>query len=111
MVNKRKADIPVDSLYARIYAAVRGIPRGRVSTYGRIAKLVGGCSPRQVGYAMAALPLGSHVPWQRVINHQGRISGRKHGNGAENQHVRLMREGVQFKIDGQVDLAVYGWPE
>ncbi|MDE2235632.1 MAG: MGMT family protein [Gammaproteobacteria bacterium] len=111
VVNKRKADSPVDSLYARIYAAVRGIPRGRVSTYGRIARLVGCCSPRQVGYAMAALPPGSRVPWQRVINHQGRISGRRHGQGAENQRLRLLQEGVRFKKAGQIDLTAYGWPE
>ncbi|NLO75258.1 MAG: MGMT family protein, partial [candidate division WS1 bacterium] len=42
-------------LYDRIYAMVRLIPPGRVTTYGRIAELVGGCTARMVGYAMAAL--------------------------------------------------------
>lgn len=109
MLRKRKPDFPVDSLYARIYAAVRSIPRGHVSTYGRIARLVGGCSARQVGYAMAALPAGSQVPWQRVVNHQGRISSRKHGNGAQNQRSKLLAEGVKFKPDGGIDLNSYGW--
>ncbi|MGH8398926.1 MAG: MGMT family protein [Gammaproteobacteria bacterium] len=105
-----KADLPIDSLYARIYAQVRAIPRGRVSTYGCIAKLVGDCGARQVGYAMAALPLRSRVPWQRVINHKGEISCRKHGGGADNQRSRLEMEGVHFNLKGKIDLKRYGWP-
>jgi O-6-methylguanine DNA methyltransferase len=99
-----------DSLYARIYAEVRRIPRGRISTYGDIAKAVGGCGARQVGYAMAALPEGSRVPWHRVINHKGEISGRKHGSGSEDQRLRLLAEGIPFDIKGRVDLQRYGWP-
>jgi len=104
------AERPADSLYARIYATVRRIPRGRVSTYGRIARLVGGCSARQVGYAMAALYEGSRVPWQRVVNHKGEISARKHGTGAGNQRTRLLLEGVDFDRKGRIDLQRYSWP-
>jgi len=96
-------------MYARIYAQVCAIPRGRVSTYGGIAKLVG-CGPRQVGYAMAALPTGSKVPWQRVINHKGKISCRSHSSGANGQRARLMAEGVFFDRKGQIDLKRFGWP-
>jgi alkylated DNA nucleotide flippase Atl1 len=99
-----------DSLYARIYAEVCRIPRGRISTYGRIAKAVGGCSARQVGYAMAALPDGSRVPWHRVINQKGEISARKRGSGSEDQRVRLLTEGIPFDPKGGVDLQRYGWP-
>ncbi len=99
-----------DSLYARIYATVCQIPRGRVSTYGRIARLVGGCSARQVGYAMASLPAGSRVPWQRVINHKGEISCRKRGDGAGNQRRRLEAENIRFSPKGRIDLKRYGWP-
>ncbi|MGH8280784.1 MAG: MGMT family protein [Gammaproteobacteria bacterium] len=105
-----KADPLVDSLYARIYAQVRAIPRGRVSTYGCIAKLVGSCGARQVGYAMAALPMGSRIPWQRVINHKGEISCRKQGGGTDNQRSRLEAEGVHFDLKGRIDLKHYGWP-
>lgn len=97
-------------MYARVYAQVRAIPRGRVSTYGRIAMLVGACGARQVGYAMAALPAGSRVPWQRVVNHKGEISCRKHGGGAGSQRFRLMAEGVNFDLKGRIDLKRYGWP-
>ncbi len=46
----------------KIYQVVAVVPRGQVATYGQIANIVG-CSPREVGYAMAALPPASTVPW------------------------------------------------
>ncbi|HKV96017.1 MAG TPA: MGMT family protein [Gammaproteobacteria bacterium] len=97
-------------MYARIYAQVCAIPRGRVSTYGGIGKLVG-CGPRQVGYAMASLPHGSKVPWQRVINHKGEISCRSHGCGSDGQRARLLEEGVFPDRKGRIDLKRFGWPD
>ena len=96
----------MSSLYPRIYAAVCAIPYGRVSSYGRIAGLVG-CGARQVGYALACLPAGNDVPWHRVINHNGRISPRP---GGERQRVRLLEEGVWFDESGQVLWERFGWP-
>ncbi|HVA54843.1 MAG TPA: MGMT family protein [Gammaproteobacteria bacterium] len=98
-----------DPLYARIYASVLRIPRGRVSTYGYIARVVGECSARQVGYALAALPEGSRVPWHRVINYKGEISGRKHGSGSNDQRQRLRAEGIAFDFKGRINLQRYGW--
>lgn len=99
-------------LYDRIYAMVRLIPAGKVTTYGRIAELVGGCTARMVGYAMAALKRGStpDVPWQRVINAQGKIS--IHGDGIGNalQRAKLEAEGVKFDANGRVDFNQFGWP-
>lgn len=95
-------------LYARIYAAVRQIPSGKVASYGQIAELVGGCSARVVGYAMAATPQGAEVPWQRVINSMGKISPR--GDfGSLIQRQLLEEEGVEFDPDGRIDFEVYGW--
>ena len=99
-----------DSLYTRIYAAVRKIPKGRVSTCGRIAKLAKAPGPRVVGYAMAALQAGSSVPWQRVVNHKGEISLRKGGDGEIRQRRLLETEGVHFSLRGRIDLRVYAWP-
>lgn len=95
-------------LYARIYQVVRMIPRGRVATYGQIAAYVGRCSPRQVGYAMAALPYGD-VPWHRVINSRGKISFPENSRGAMEQRDLLEEEGVVFDRTGLVDLKRYGW--
>lgn len=107
MAKPRTIEAPQDSIYTRIYAQVCAIPRGHVSTYGRVAKIVG-CGPRQVGYAMASLPVGSRVPWQRVINHKGEISCRTHGQST--QRARLKAEGVLLNRKGRVDLGRYLWP-
>ncbi|MDE3127281.1 MAG: MGMT family protein [Gemmatimonadota bacterium] len=97
--------------YAKIYAAARRIPRGRVATYGQIARLAGlPGHARQVGYAMAALKAGTLVPWHRVINAQGRVSPRRAGPGAGvRQRQLLEREGVAFAPSGKVPLERYGW--
>src|SRR5579871_2347926 len=108
---KTQTPDPEESLYGRIYAAVRRIPKGRVSTYGRIARLVRAPGPRVVGYAMAALPAGTRVPWQRVVNHKGEISLRKGGDGELRQRRLLEAEGVHFSLRGRIDLRVYGWPK
>lgn len=110
-MKKTKSPNPQASLYGRIYAAVRKIPKGSVSTYGRIARLVRAPGPRVVGYAMAALPAGSTVPWQRVVNHKGEISLRKGGGGEIRQRRLLEAEGVHFNLRGRIDLETYGWPE
>ena len=100
-----------EGTHARIYAVVRRIPRGRVATYGQIAALAGlRGQARLVGYALHALPAGSRVPWQRVINAQGMVSVRRSGAGSElNQRLRLEREGVRFDQRGRVALERYRW--
>jgi methylated-DNA-protein-cysteine methyltransferase-like protein len=94
-------------LYSRIYALVSLIPPGRVTTYGRIARQAG-CTARTVGFAMAALPVGHDVPWQRVINSQGKVSPRRNGDGDLIQRLLLEAEGVRFDARGRVDLVRYG---
>ena len=95
-------------LYSRIYALVRQVPAGRVTTYGRLARLAG-CTARTVGFAMAALPAGHDVPWQRVINSQGKVSPRSDGDGNLVQRLLLEAEGVRFDTQGRVELDEYGW--
>ena len=98
-------------LYERIYAMVRRVPPGRVTTYSRIAELVGGCTPRMVGYAMAALKRGTvpDVPWQRVINAKGKISVHGDGIGNAMQRAILEDEGVEFDANNRVDFSRFGW--
>ena len=104
-----KFKVNAGSLYQRIYMVVDAIPVGHVATYGQIARIVGQCSPRSVGYAMAAIPFGMDVPWQRVINSQGRISDRRRGQGASRQREQLEEEGVIFDDRGIVDLSKWRW--
>ena len=84
------------------------MPPGHVTTYGAVARQVG-CSARTVGFAMAALPPGHDVPWQRVINSQGRVSQRSDGDGSHLQQLLLEAEGVYFNDRQRVDLERYAW--
>jgi methylated-DNA-protein-cysteine methyltransferase-like protein len=97
------------SSYQRIYAAVRRVPRGRVATYGQIARLAGlPGHARQVGYALHALRASTTVPWHRIVNASGAISLRRSG-GALSQRLLLEREGVTFDARGRISLARCGW--
>ncbi|HET9587981.1 MAG TPA: MGMT family protein [Anaerolineales bacterium] len=100
--------------YEQVWNLVRQIPPGKVATYGQVALMIPppvgvdfdtykAFSPRWVGGAMAACP--DDVPWQRVINSQGKISIRP---GAERQRQLLEEEDVEFVKD-KVDLKKYGW--
>ena len=94
------------ALFPRIYDIVRHVPRGKVTTYGDVARLVGqGCDARIVGYAMANCP--DDVPWQRVINSQGKISVK--GDAAQKQRMRLEAEGIAFDARGKIDLNRFRW--
>jgi len=96
-------------LYERIYHTVRQIPRGKVATYGQIARIVGGCSAQMIGFALAALPEGKDVPWQRVINRMGKVSPHGFGFGTALQRQLLEEEGIQFGMDDVIDLKEYSW--
>jgi methylated-DNA-protein-cysteine methyltransferase-like protein len=98
------------SPYARIWRVVERIPRGQVATYGQVAELAGlPRAARQAGYAMHALPCGSRVPWQRVVNARGEVSRRSEPGGEAMQRALLEQEGVRFDARGRIDLARYGW--
>lgn len=99
----------VPAVYDRVLDVVRQIPRGQVATYGQIAMIVGNCTPRMVGYCMASLDPDSDVPWQRVINHQGRISPRGVGDGALRQRQLLIAEGVEFSDADRISFRRFGW--
>ena len=98
------------STYQRIYAIVRRIPRGRVASYGQVARLAGlPGRARQVGYAMYALPNSSKVPWHRVINARGSVSRRRVPGAELTQRMLLEKEGVRFGIGGRIPLDRFGW--
>jgi methylated-DNA-protein-cysteine methyltransferase-like protein len=99
------------SAYERIYAVVRRIPKGRVATYGQVADLAGlPGHARQVGYALHALQRDDRgVPWQRVLNAQGRTSRRSEPGGEHLQRQMLELEGVVFDARGRVDLERHRW--
>ena len=82
-----------------------------MATYGQVAELAGfPRAARLVGRALRDLPIGSRVPWQRVVNARGRISLRADGLGHEELQARLLaREGVRL-VRGGISFARYRWP-
>ena len=97
------------SAYQLIYAAALQIPVGKVATYGDIAAMAGmPTHARMAGYALHNLIEGSPVPWHRIVNAQGicSVDRAKPGRGYTQREL-LEEEGVEFKINGRIDLKVY----
>jgi len=92
-----------------VYEMTRRIPRGRVATYGDLARLTGNPrAARQMGWALSLLPDGLDVPWWRVINRHGLVP---HHGHRELQAELLRQEGVEVSPEGRVDLDRYRWDE
>ena len=93
-----------------MYAVIRRIPRGRVATYGQVARLAGRRThARQVGYALSALGPGTRLPWHRVINARGEVSRRSRPGAELHQRMLLEREGIRFDARGRVRLLEVQW--
>jgi methylated-DNA-protein-cysteine methyltransferase-like protein len=82
---------------------VERVPAGCLTTYGDVAAALGAKNvARHVGWALAALPHGTDVPWHRVVNSQGRISLRADGPGGDVQRLRLEAEGIEIDESGRI---------
>lgn len=103
-----------------VWEIVKQIPEGIVSTYGQIASMIpppegvlpptyDRFSPQWVGGAMNATPSGQGIPWQRVINSQGKISLPEGSPSAVEQRAKLEAEGVRFDEKDRVDFEEVGW--
>lgn len=104
MVQRHKAE---QDPHSRILEVVRRIPKGRVCTYGEVARLAG--LPRRARLVGTVLKTTSaRVPWQRVVNAQGRIAFPAGSDAQRRQRALLEREGVQFSGE-RLDLNRYGW--
>jgi methylated-DNA-protein-cysteine methyltransferase-like protein len=99
------------TLYSRIYSAIKAVPPGKVATYGQIAKYAGvGKNYRLVGYALHRLPDHSGIPWHRVVNRFGKISYSPSRSGYDNlQRVLLEREGIEFDLAERINLVKFGY--
>jgi methylated-DNA-protein-cysteine methyltransferase-like protein len=100
------------AVFEKIYRIVLLIPKGRVMTYGQIARLLGGrYSPRLVGWAMHATPRdGRNIPWHRVINSRGGIStGKVLAHNPDLQKLMLEAEGISFNDGDKCDLSIHQW--
>ena len=102
-----------DPFFDRVYDVVRRVPPGRATTYGAVARALGAPrASRGVGWALKAVarsagPLA--VPCHRVVNREGRLTGRLHFETPTAMEERLRAEGAPFLPDGRVDLDACGW--
>lgn len=98
------------SFFENVYEAVQLIPRGKVATYGQIARMIGAPrSSRAVGYALHANPRPGVIPCHRVVNREGRLAPAFAFGGPEIQAQLLESEGVEVGEDFTVDLEKYLW--
>lgn len=100
--------------FEQVYAVIRLIPKGKVTSYGRIAAMLDAPrGARAVGYALRALkykrndPSYAGIPWHRVINAQGQISVPEFGK--QIQAALLKEEGIILSADYKIDFEAYLW--
>lgn len=99
----RSSQISNSGFFDKVYAIVKKIPKGKVVTYGQIARALGTKDARKVGFALHANK-SSNVPCHRVVNKNGRLAANFAFDGAREQKRRLTEEGVSFKDEMHVDL-------
>jgi len=98
------------NFFEQVWAVVREVPRGRVTTYGAIAKALGSPqSSRMVGWAMNAAIACHDVPAHRVINRQGLLTGKAHFSPPSAMQKLLEAEGVKVKKDKVVNFEKLFW--
>ncbi len=104
-INERHTDF-----FEKVYAVVRLIPEGRVTSYGAIAKALGTpSSSRIVGWAMNAAHAKNDVPAHRVVNRNGLLTGKMHFEDPDDMQRLLEAEGVEVKNDKVVDFSKLFW--
>src|SRR4030067_1924587 len=106
----------INNLFEKVYRVVKNIPKGKVASYGQIAKLarVRGLSkrkitPRMVGIALHKNPDPENIPCHRVVNKDGRIAENYAFGGWKKQKKKLLVEGVKFIDEMHVDLEKFFW--
>jgi alkylated DNA nucleotide flippase Atl1 len=104
MAKSKKTSEQTGRMRLRIEQAIRAIPRGKVSTYGGIAKIAG--YPGAARMVARVLRRGYGLPWQRVLGAGGAI--KLTGDSAIEQRLRLEAEGVRFR-GRRVDMKAHEW--
>lgn len=97
------------NFFENVYDLVKKVPKGKVVTYGEIARAIGNKRmSRQVGWALHVNPKPGEIPCHRVVNRFGELSSAFAFGGINRQEELLRDEGVAV-IDGKVDLGKYGY--
>lgn len=99
-----------DNFFERVYAIVRQIPEGKVTSYGAIAKALGAArSARMVGWAMNASHGLENVPAHRVVNRNGLLTGKMHFDGTNLMQQLLESEGIKVKDNQIINFEKHFW--
>lgn len=94
----------------KVLSLIKKIPKGKVASYGQIAQLAGKPQgSRGVGWILNSCTEAYDLPWQRVINSQGKISFPKNSKQYKEQKKLLLKEKVQFLDNDSVDMEKYAW--
>jgi methylated-DNA-protein-cysteine methyltransferase-like protein len=100
----------ISEFTAKVMKMVRSIPEGKVATYGQIAELAGKPQgSRGVGWILHSSSTAHKLPWHRVINSKGQISFEVGTHNFRKQKRMLEKEGVEFQVEGKLDLKKYQW--
>jgi methylated-DNA-protein-cysteine methyltransferase related protein len=102
----------MSGFFDQVYEIVRQIPRGKVASYGQIAAILEHPrAGRTVGWALHSLPDDLHIPWHRVVSSSGGISTTGFADPPDLQRRLLEAEGIQFDVQGRVDMRRFGWDD
>lgn len=98
------------NFFERVYEVVRQIPKGKVTSYGAIAKCIGAAkSARMVGYAMNSAKDNDDVPAHRVVNRNGLLTGKSHFGDNNAMQQMLAAEGISIKDNKVQDFEKHFW--
>jgi methylated-DNA-protein-cysteine methyltransferase related protein len=97
-----------NNFFELVYEVVKQVPKGRVTSYGAIAAVLGAkLSARMVGWAMNGAP--ARVPAHRVVNRNGMLSGKYHFATPTRMQELLEKEGIKVKDDAIIDFKKHFW--
>ena len=100
------------SVFQKIYDVVQQIRKGKVATYGQVARIAGNPRwSRVVGYALHINPAPYIIPCHRVVNREGKVADAFAFGGGEVQRRLLEEEGIIFENDGYINLDKYQWKQ
>lgn len=98
------------SFFDEVYKTCKKIPKGKVTTYGQIAFMLGKPrSARQVGWALHVCPDPKNIPWHRVLNRFGKLHQSDYPDNRNLQKELLEKEGIFVSTDYKVDIKKYLW--
>jgi methylated-DNA-protein-cysteine methyltransferase-like protein len=110
LLSRPKIKIVMSAFSKRVLKLIKKVPRGKVATYGQIARLAGKPQgSRGVGWILHSCAKSHKLPWQRIINSQGKISFPRDTFEFAHQKRLLEKEDVEVSDGGLVSLETFGW--